>query len=105
MLDQVGMYFHNVSFILYPSSDLLCVLDMRADVQEIFKRTPHDKQVMMFSATLSETVKPICKKFMNNVRGTFSPQDQNEQAASASSHITLFAPTEAFFRSDISCFA
>lgn len=44
---------------------------MRADVQEIFKRTPHDKQVMMFSATLSDTIKPICKKFMNNVRGQF----------------------------------
>ncbi|KAI8012097.1 DEAD-box ATP-dependent RNA helicase 56, partial [Camellia lanceoleosa] len=29
-------------------------IDMRRDVQEIFKMTPHDKQVMMFSATLKE---------------------------------------------------
>ena len=40
---------------------------MRQDVQAIFKSTPHDKQVMMFSATLSETMRPICKKFMDNV--------------------------------------
>ena len=41
--------------------------DMRQDVQEIFKATPHDKQVMMFSATLSDTMRPVCKRFMDNV--------------------------------------
>lgn len=41
--------------------------DMRYDVQEIFKMTPHQKQVMMFSATLSKEVRPVCKKFMHNV--------------------------------------
>jgi ATP-dependent RNA helicase UAP56/SUB2 len=39
---------------------------MRRDVQEIFRATPADKQVMMFSATLSPEVLPICKKFMRN---------------------------------------
>lgn len=41
---------------------------MRKDVQEIFKATPHEKQVMMFSATLSKVIRPICKKFMQSVR-------------------------------------
>jgi hypothetical protein len=41
---------------------------MRGDVQEIFKKTPHEKQVMMFSATLSQDIRPVCKKFMANVR-------------------------------------
>lgn len=41
---------------------------MRADIQEIFKKTPHQKQVMMFSATLSQDIRPVCKKFMTNVR-------------------------------------
>src|SRR5271156_5874425 len=39
---------------------------MRRDVQEIFRTTPTQKQVMMFSATLSQEVRPICKKFMQN---------------------------------------
>lgn len=43
------------------------VLDMRRDVQEIFKMTPHEKQVMMFSATLSKEIRPVCKKFMQDV--------------------------------------
>ncbi len=40
---------------------------MRGDIQDIFKTTPHDKQVMMFSATLSKEIRPVCKKFMNDV--------------------------------------
>lgn len=39
---------------------------MRRDVQEIFRATPTQKQVMMFSATLSQATRPICKKFMQN---------------------------------------
>lgn len=39
---------------------------MRRDVQEIFRATPTEKQVMMFSATLPEAIRPICRKFMRN---------------------------------------
>ena len=42
---------------------------MRLDVQMIFKQTPHEKQVMMFSATLNQEMRDVCKKFMSNVRG------------------------------------
>lgn len=41
---------------------------MRRDVQEIFKATPHHKQVMMFSATLAKEIRVTCKKFMQSVR-------------------------------------
>lgn len=40
---------------------------MRGDVQEIFKATPHEKQVMMFSATLSQKIREVCKMFMQDV--------------------------------------
>lgn len=40
---------------------------MRRDIQQIFKATPINKQVMMFSATLSEEIRNVCKKFMHNV--------------------------------------
>jgi len=40
---------------------------MRRDVQEIFRMTPHEKQVMMFSATLSKEMRLVCKKFMQDV--------------------------------------
>ena len=31
--------------------------NMRADIQQIFVKTPHNKQVMMFSATMPEDLK------------------------------------------------
>jgi len=39
---------------------------MRKDIQEIFKETPHNKQVMMYTATLSNDIKDTCRKFMRN---------------------------------------
>jgi len=40
--------------------------DMRRDVISIFKKTPEEKQVMMFSATLSKEIRTICKEFMHS---------------------------------------
>jgi len=57
---------HVRHFILDECDKVLDTIDMRGDVQAIFKLTPHDKQVMMFSATLSSEVRPICKKFMSD---------------------------------------
>jgi len=51
-------------FVLDECDNMLAALDMRADVQSIFKQTPHQKQVMMFSATLNPEMRTICKKFM-----------------------------------------
>ncbi|KAG8853855.1 Suppressor of the cold-sensitive snRNP biogenesis mutant brr1-1, partial [Serendipita sp. 411] len=53
-------------FVLDECDKMLEQLDMRRDVQEIFRVTPHNKQVMMFSATLAKEIRVTCKKFMNN---------------------------------------
>merc|ERR1712078_276301 len=34
--------------------------------RDIFKETPREKQVMMFSATLSKEIRAVCKKFMTD---------------------------------------
>jgi len=65
--DKVLKLDHIKHFVLDECDKMLESLDMRRDVQKIFKMTPHDKQVMMFSATLAEEVRPVCKKFMHNV--------------------------------------
>jgi len=53
-------------FILDECDKMLEETDMRGDVQTIFKQTPHQKQVMMFSATMAAEVKNVCRKFMKN---------------------------------------
>eukprot|EP01127_Copromyxa_protea_P000221 TRINITY_DN10197_c0_g1_i1.p1 TRINITY_DN10197_c0_g1~~TRINITY_DN10197_c0_g1_i1.p1 ORF type:complete len:423 (-),score=124.68 TRINITY_DN10197_c0_g1_i1:138-1406(-) len=55
---------HLKHFVLDECDIMLESLDMRRDIQAIFKQTPHNKQVMMFTATLSESSRAICKKFM-----------------------------------------
>jgi len=53
-------------FVLDECDQMLEALDMRRDVQEIFKKTPREKQVMFFSATLSPEIRIVCKKFMQD---------------------------------------
>jgi ATP-dependent RNA helicase UAP56/SUB2 len=50
-------------FVLDECDQMLENLNMRRDVQAIFRSTPHEKQVMMYSATLSKEIRPVCKKF------------------------------------------
>ncbi|KAK3016691.1 hypothetical protein RJ639_007096 [Escallonia herrerae] len=66
-------------FVLDECDKMLESLDMRRDVQEIFKMTPHDKQVMMFSATLSKEIRPVCKKFMQDHYIKLSETEKNRK--------------------------
>jgi len=50
-------------FILDECDKMLSATDMRADVQQIFKATSPNKQVMMFSATMQKEIRPVIKKF------------------------------------------
>merc|ERR1712141_305824 len=62
-------------FVLDECDKMLDQLDMRRDVQDIFRQTPHEKQVMMFSATLSKEIRPICKKFMQDPMEVYVDDD------------------------------
>ncbi|ELK26064.1 ATP-dependent RNA helicase DDX39A [Myotis davidii] len=53
-------------FVLDEHEQMLEQLDMRRDVQEIFRLRPCDRQCMMFSATLSKQIRPVCMKFMQD---------------------------------------
>jgi len=41
-------------------------LGVRRDIQAISKMTSHDKQVMMFTATLSKEIRTVYEKFMQD---------------------------------------
>jgi ATP-dependent RNA helicase UAP56/SUB2 len=53
-------------FVLDECDKMLEAMDMRKQVQKVFLKTPHEKQVMMYSATLSKEVRTVCKKFMSD---------------------------------------
>ncbi|KAA0195805.1 hypothetical protein HAZT_HAZT000169 [Hyalella azteca] len=87
---------HLKHFVLDECDKMLEQLDMRRDVQEIFRNTPHEKQVMMFSATLSKEVRAVCKKFMLDVNKNERPPYVRASAALygiGSSTLSLSSPS------------
>lgn len=72
LVDQKILKVDKVSFFVLDECDkILEALDMRRDVQQIFKETPHEKQVMMFTATLSKEMRVVSKKFMSTPMEVF----------------------------------
>jgi len=59
-LDVSGLRF----FVLDECDKMLEKADMRGDVQKVFLKTPQQKQVLMFTATLPTEIRAVCKKFM-----------------------------------------
>lgn len=53
-------------FVIDEFDQMLDQLSMRRTVQRIFQTTPTNKQVMMFSATMSDGAYALCKRFTNN---------------------------------------
>lgn len=51
-------------FVLDECDTCLENLDMRKDIQQVFSWTSKAKQVMMFSASMTEDIRNLCKKFM-----------------------------------------
>lgn len=64
--DNILDLSHVKYFVLDECDRMLDSLEMRQDVQNIFRKTPFEKQCMMFSATLSKEMRVVCKKFMQN---------------------------------------
>ena len=68
LVNQGIMKLNDLQFFVLDECDKMLVeADMRAQVQKIFmKGNAKERQVMMFSATLSAKSKEICSMFMKN---------------------------------------
>merc|ERR1712029_1026641 len=81
-------------FVLDECDRMLDTLDMRKDVQEIFRATPHEKQVMMFTATLNKEVRPVCKKFMQDPMEVFIDDESKLTLHGLQQHYTKIKENE-----------
>jgi ATP-dependent RNA helicase UAP56/SUB2 len=62
-------------FVLDECDKMLDQHDMRSEVQSIFRATPKNKQVMMFSATMSTETRDTCQRFLRNPFKVFIDDD------------------------------
>ncbi|KAI8142518.1 ATP-dependent RNA helicase Uap56 [Fennellomyces sp. T-0311] len=53
------------SIVLDSIDEMLTYIDVREDVQDIFFAAPHQKQVMMFSATLPPGIRGVYRRFLH----------------------------------------
>jgi len=72
LVTRKDLKLDNIQFFILDECDkCLEKADMRKDVQEIFFTTPKKKQVMMFSATISESARAICRKLSRKAEEIF----------------------------------
>ncbi|XP_055334083.1 spliceosome RNA helicase DDX39B-like [Paramacrobiotus metropolitanus] len=64
--DKILKLDHVKHFIIDECDKMLHQEDMRAQIKVIFDATPAKKQVMLFSATLSKKIMPICEEFVQD---------------------------------------
>ena len=81
-------------FVIDECDKVLETLDMRKDVQSIFVKSPHKKQVMMFSATLSKEIRPVCKKFMQDPMEVYVDDDSKLTLHGLVQHYITLAENE-----------
>lgn len=58
LVKQKAIKLENCKYFVIDECDqVLGTTGMRADIQDVFVKTPHSKQVMMFSATMPESIR------------------------------------------------
>ncbi|CAD5226157.1 unnamed protein product [Bursaphelenchus okinawaensis] len=76
LVNSKALDLSNVKYFILDECDkMIGDEDMRRDVQQIFRQTPTEKQVMMFSATLPKELRVVAKKFMQSPMEVFVDDD------------------------------
>jgi len=65
-LDQCNINLSNVEFVVLDEADRMLDMGFIADVQTLLQRTPGKRQTLLFSATLSQSVKELAHKLLRN---------------------------------------
>eukprot|EP00182_Erythrolobus_australicus_P007007 CAMPEP_0185841580 /NCGR_PEP_ID=MMETSP1353-20130828/17966_1 /TAXON_ID=1077150 /ORGANISM="Erythrolobus australicus, Strain CCMP3124" /LENGTH=436 /DNA_ID=CAMNT_0028541061 /DNA_START=681 /DNA_END=1991 /DNA_ORIENTATION=- len=75
LCEKKALNLSHVKFFVLDECDKVLEPDMRRAVQKIFLETPANKQVMMFTATLSKELRESAKHFMHDALEVFVDDD------------------------------
>ncbi|MGD7043995.1 DEAD/DEAH box helicase [Jeotgalibacillus proteolyticus] len=66
LVKEQALFVHTAGSIVIDEADLMLEMGFIEDVDQIAARMPEDLQILVFSATIPEKLKPFLKKYMEN---------------------------------------
>lgn len=66
LIKEQALFVHTASLLVVDEADLMLDMGFLHDVDQIAGKMPKDLQILVFSATIPEKLKPFLKKYMEN---------------------------------------
>lgn len=76
LIKEEALFVHTATALVVDEADLMLDMGFLADVDRIAGKMPEKLQILVFSATIPEKLKPFLKKYMDNPKYTHVDPDQ-----------------------------
>ncbi|MCJ7841863.1 DEAD/DEAH box helicase [Lederbergia sp. NSJ-179] len=87
LIREQALFVHKARILVVDEADLMLDMGFLHDVDQVAGRMPEDLQMLVFSATIPEKIKPFLKKYMENPK--FEQVNPEKQAAENIEHILV----------------
>ncbi|WP_141431539.1 DEAD/DEAH box helicase [Bacillus sp. 03113] len=87
LVKDQALFIHTAEMLVVDEADLMLDMGFIEDVDQIAARMPQNLQMLVFSATIPEKLKPFLKKYMENP--TYIQVDPNQKTAVNIAHYLL----------------
>ncbi|OCA91133.1 DEAD/DEAH box helicase [Bacillus sp. FJAT-27225] len=87
LVDEQALFVHTATTLVVDEADLMLDMGFLEDVDRIASRMPEKLQMLVFSATIPEKLKPFLKKYMENPK--YIHIDPRKKAAENLEHLLL----------------
>ncbi|MBT2754705.1 DEAD/DEAH box helicase [Mesobacillus foraminis] len=87
LVKEQALFLHKASFLVVDEADLMLDMGFIHDVDQFASRMPEKLQMLVFSATIPEKLKPFLKKYMENPK--YIQVDPKKAAAEKIDHYIM----------------
>ena len=78
LIDRKCLKLENIKYFVLDEADEMLKMGFLEPIEKIFNKTPKDKRVLLFSATMPDKIKQLSKKYMKNQKIIEVKKDNKE---------------------------